>query len=169
MYERVFVLEVSGPTLELLRERVDHLPNFRRFLQQGAWSRLRSPIQPVLPPAFATLLTGKNPGKTGLFDFFKLPAGGYRRIPYSTELLTQEPFYQLLSRRGVRVGLLNVPLTYPLPRVNGFVVSGDEGIAFLATRKVPARADAEIARKPLRSIRPRIFPLPSSLFMDPLL
>ena len=128
MYERVFVLEVSGPTLELLRERIDHLPNFHRFLQQGAWSRLRSPLQPVLPPAFATLLTGKNPGKTGLFDFFKLPAGGYRRIPYSTELLGQEPFYQLLSRRGVRVGLLNVPLTYPLPQVNGFVVSGDEGI-----------------------------------------
>jgi len=128
MYERVFVLEVSGPTLELLHERIDHLPNFRRFIREGAWSRLRSPLQPVLPPAFATLLTGKNPGKTGLFDFFKFPAGGYRRIPYSTELLAQEPFYQLLSRRGVRVGLLNVPLTYPLPRVDGFVVSGDEGI-----------------------------------------
>lgn len=128
MYERVFVLEVSGPTLELLRERVDHLPNFRRLLEQGAWSRLRAPLQPVLPPAFAALLTGKNPGKTGLFDFFKLPAGGYDRIPYSTELLTQEPFYRLLSRRGLRVGLLNVPLTYPLSPLNGFVVSGDEGI-----------------------------------------
>lgn len=128
MYERVFLLEVSGPTLELLEERIDRLPNFRRCLRQGAWSRLRSPLQPVLPPAFATLLTGKNPGKTGLFDFFKFPAGGYRRIPYSTALLAEEPFYQLLSRRGLRVGLLNVPLTYPLPRVNGFIVSGDEGI-----------------------------------------
>ncbi|MGE5230773.1 MAG: alkaline phosphatase family protein, partial [Deltaproteobacteria bacterium] len=108
MYERVFVLEVSGPTLELLRERIDRLPNFRRFLGEGAWSRLRSPLQPVLPPAFATLLTGKNPGKTGLFNFFKLPAGGYRRIAYSTELLAHEPFYQLLSRRDLRVGLLNV-------------------------------------------------------------
>jgi predicted AlkP superfamily phosphohydrolase/phosphomutase len=128
VYERVFVLEVSGPTLELLNERIERLPNFRRFLRQGAWSRLRSPLQPVLPPAFATLLTGKNPGKTGLFDFFKFPAGGYGRIPYSTALLAQEPFYQLLSRRGMRVGMLNVPLTYPLPQVNGFVVSGDEGI-----------------------------------------
>jgi predicted AlkP superfamily phosphohydrolase/phosphomutase len=128
MFERVFVLEVSGPTLEMLHERSDRLPNLRRFLRQGAWSRLRSPLQPVLPPAFSTLLTGKNPGKTGLFDFFKFPAGGYSRVPYSTELLAEEPFYQLLSRRGLRVGMLNVPLTYPLPQVNGFVVSGDEGI-----------------------------------------
>ena len=128
MFERVFVLEVSGPTLELLRERLEHLPNFRRLFEQGAWSRLRVPLQPVLPPSFATLLTGKNPGKTGLFDFFKFPAGGYDRIPYSTSLLMQEPFYRLLSRRGVRVGILNVPLTYPLAPVDGFVVSGDEGI-----------------------------------------
>lgn len=128
MYERVFVFEVSGPTLELLRERIDHLPNFRRLFELGARSRLRTPLQPVLAPAFGTLLTGKNPGKTGLFDFFKFPAGGYDRIPYSTGILREEPFYQLLSRRGVRVGILNVPLTYPLPQVNGFVVSGDDGI-----------------------------------------
>jgi predicted AlkP superfamily phosphohydrolase/phosphomutase len=128
MYERVFVFEVSGPTLELIRERIDHLPNFRRLLERGATSRLRVPLQPVLPPAFGALLTGKNPGKTGLFDFFKFPAGGYARIPYSSAMLPQQAFYQLLSSRGVRVGLLNVPLTYPLPQVNGFVVSGDEGI-----------------------------------------
>ena len=128
MYERVFVFEVSGPTLELFLERIDHLPNFRRLFEQGAQSRLRTPLQPVAPAAFGTLLTGKNPGKTGLFDFFKFPAGGYRRIPFSTSILPEEPFYQLLSSRGVRVGILNVPLTYPLPRVNGFVVSGDEGI-----------------------------------------
>ncbi len=128
MYDRVFVFEVSGPTLELIRERIDRLPNFRRLLEQGARARLRAPLQPVLPPAFGTLLTGKNPGKTGLFDFFKFPAGGYRRIPYSAGILPAEPFYQLLSNRGVRVGILNVPLTYPLAQVKGFVVSGDEGI-----------------------------------------
>ncbi|MFN2433518.1 MAG: alkaline phosphatase family protein [Gemmatimonadota bacterium] len=128
MVERVFLLELSGPTIDFLRERADRLPTFQRFLSAGAWSRMRGPLQPMAPCAFATLYTGKNPGRTGLFDFFKFPAGGYERIAYSTALLKHEPFYALLSRLGHRVGLMAVPLTHPLPRVNGFVVSDDEGI-----------------------------------------
>lgn len=128
MYQRVFVLELSGPTIDFLRQRQDSLPNFRRLLDQGAWGTLRGPLQPVAPQSFATLLTGRNPGATGLFDFFKFPTGGYDRVPYSTTLLRQPTFYQRLSDSGKRVGLINVPLTFPLPQVNGFVVSGDEGI-----------------------------------------
>ncbi|HZE76905.1 MAG TPA: alkaline phosphatase family protein [Gemmatimonadales bacterium] len=128
VYQRVFILELSGPTLEFLQARRDSLPNFRAFLDQGAHGRLRGPLQPVAPQSFATLLTGRNPGATGLFDFFKFPAGGYDRVPYGTHLLRPPTFYQQLSDAGKRVGLLNVPLTHPLPQVNGFVVSGDEGI-----------------------------------------
>lgn len=128
MYQRVFIFELSGPTLDFLRERRDALPNFSRFLDHGAWGTLHSPLQPVAPQSFATLLTGRNPGATGLFDFFRFASGGYERIPYSTELLRQPTFYQRLSDAGKRVGLINVPLTFPLPQVNGFVVSGDEGI-----------------------------------------
>jgi len=128
VYERIFILDIAGPTLDFIRERADHLPNFKHFLENGAWSRLAGPLQPVAATSFATLCTGKNPGKTGLFDFFKFPAGSYERIPYSTDLLSEETFHQRLSDSGKRVGLLNVPLTYPLPNVTGFVVSGDEGI-----------------------------------------
>ena len=128
MYERVFILELAGPTLDFLRERSESLPTIRRFLEEGAWGTLRGPLQPVTPQSFATLLTGRNPGATGLFDFFTFPAGGYERIPYGSHLLRQPTFYQQISDSGKRVGLLNVPLTFPLPQVNGFVVSGDEGI-----------------------------------------
>ena len=61
MYERVFVLEMSGPTLDFVRERLDHLPNFRMFIANGARSPLVGPLQPVLPTAFGTLLTTKPP------------------------------------------------------------------------------------------------------------
>jgi predicted AlkP superfamily phosphohydrolase/phosphomutase len=74
MYQRVFIFELSGPTLDFLRERLDALPNFRRFFEHGAWGTLHSPLQPVAPQSFATLLTGRNPGATGLFDFFRFAA-----------------------------------------------------------------------------------------------
>jgi predicted AlkP superfamily phosphohydrolase/phosphomutase len=143
-YDRVFLLELSGPTIEFIRERADRLPNFRRMLEQGAWAELEGPLQPVAPLSYGTLLTGQNPGKTGLYDFFRFPAGGYDRVPYDLTHLGAEPLFRTLSSQGRRVGLLNVPLTHPLPEVRGFVVSGDEGVGddFAWPEEVRARLDA---------------------------
>ena len=128
MYRRVFIFELSGPTLAFLQERLDHLPTFKRLFEQGASAHLEGPLQPVLAPSFATLYTGMNPGKTGLFDFFSFPTGGYRRIPYSLRLLTQTTLFEHLCASGKRVGMLNTPLLHPLPQVDGFLVSGDDSI-----------------------------------------
>jgi hypothetical protein len=77
-YERVFLLELSGPTISFLRERADRL---RRMLEQGAWGELEGPLQPVAPLSYGTLLSGQNPGKTGLYDFFRFPAGAWAGGP----------------------------------------------------------------------------------------
>ena len=127
MAKRVFIFEVSGPTLDLIRRYADRLPTIGHFLKNGAWSQITGPLQPVLPTSFGTLLSGKNPGKTGLFDSFKFPAGAYERIPFGLDSPGFETFYENLSKAGIRVGLLNVPISWQLPKVNGFVVSGDEG------------------------------------------
>jgi predicted AlkP superfamily phosphohydrolase/phosphomutase len=128
MYDRVFIFEMSGPTLGFIEERLDHLPHFRRFMEQGASSKLSGPLQPMVAPSYAVLYTGRNPGKTAFFDSFRFPAGSYDRIPYSLNDLQGETFFQRLSSHGKRVGLLNACFTHPLPEIDGFVVSGDEGI-----------------------------------------
>ena len=69
-----------------------------------------------------------NPGATGLFDSFRFVAGGYDRVPSDAQALRHGRLHEVLSEHGKRVGLLNVPLTVPLHPVNGFVVSGDEGV-----------------------------------------
>jgi predicted AlkP superfamily phosphohydrolase/phosphomutase len=128
VYERAFIFEMAGPTLDFLDARRDALPNIRRFLDRGAWSRLGGPLPPGAPQSFATLLTGMNPGATGLFDTFRFAAGGYDREPVDARSLRRPCLHEVLSQHGKRVGLLNVPLTVPLRPVNGFVVSGDEGV-----------------------------------------
>jgi predicted AlkP superfamily phosphohydrolase/phosphomutase len=128
VYERVFIFEMAGPTLDFLDARRESLPNIGRFMDRGAWSRLRGPLQPGSPQSFATLLTGMNPGSTGLFDTFRFAAGGYDRVPSDAGALRRPCLHEILSRHDKRVGLLNVPLTVPLRPVNGFVVSGDEGV-----------------------------------------
>jgi predicted AlkP superfamily phosphohydrolase/phosphomutase len=128
MYRRVFIFELSGPTLAFLQERLDHLPTFRRLFERGASAPLAGPSQPVLAPSFATLYTGMNPGKTGLFDFFSFPTGGYQRIPYSLRLLAHKTVFEHLSESSKRVGMFNTPLLHPLPDLDGFLVSGDDSI-----------------------------------------
>ena len=99
MYERVFVIEITGLRLGFLRERLEHLPHLSRIAENGAVGRLTGPRQPVLPTSYAVLYTGKNPGKTGFFDFFRFSKGGYDRIPYSLDQLEEETLFQRISIR----------------------------------------------------------------------
>jgi predicted AlkP superfamily phosphohydrolase/phosphomutase len=45
------------------------------------------------------------------------------------------PFWQRLNEAGLRVGLVNVPFTYPADSIDGFVVTGF-GAPEQATEKV---------------------------------
>jgi predicted AlkP superfamily phosphohydrolase/phosphomutase len=100
-----------------------HLPNLGRVLRSGAMSRLESTIPPITPCAWSSFMTGKNPGKHGLFDFIEPDgAGGFKFT--NASFRDGETLWGCLSRHGRRVGVVNVPMTYPPEPVNGFLISG---------------------------------------------
>lgn len=69
-------------------------------------------------------MTGKSPANHGIFEFFRREEGSYSQVlndPSSTDGRT---LWGLLSDAGKRVGIMNVPLTYPPQAVNGFLISG---------------------------------------------
>lgn len=128
MSRRVFLLELSGPTLELLSRYGDRLPAFRE-LSRGSRGRLIGPLQPSPTTAFATLLTGRDPGATGAFDSLRFPAGGYDRIPFDPDAIADWTVFRRLSEAGRRVGVLNVPLLDPVRELNGFAVVGGDRVS----------------------------------------
>jgi predicted AlkP superfamily phosphohydrolase/phosphomutase len=69
-------------------------------------------------------MTGKNPGQTGIYDFLHRFEGSYRFAPNNTSHVDGKTLWRLLSESGRRVGVVNVPLTYPVEEVNGFLVAG---------------------------------------------
>ena len=91
-------------------------------MDRGSWAPLESTLPPVTSPAWPTFATGKNPGKHGVFDFIR-PIGGEFELVNSSSIKAQT-LWQILSSAGKRVGVINVPVTYPPAPVNGFIVGG---------------------------------------------
>jgi predicted AlkP superfamily phosphohydrolase/phosphomutase len=123
---KVLVLGLDGATFDLILPWVEqgHLPCLGRLLGEGSWSRLRSTIPPITPCAWSSFMTGKNPGKHGLFDFVE-PVAGSRGFRFTNAGSRHgETLWGYLSRLERRVGVLNVPMTYPPEPVNGYLVSG---------------------------------------------
>ncbi len=123
---KVFVVGLDGGTLDLIGPwaRDGVLAVFKRLLGEGAWAPLRTTIPPITGPAWTAFATGKNPGKHGLFDFVGRRADSYRLVSFNATHRDGASLWGLLSHAGKRVGVLNVPLTYPPEPVNGFLISG---------------------------------------------
>ena len=85
---------------------------------------MRSTIPPATLPAWISMASGRNPGKLGVYDFLYLDRGEMRLRVAKTSKLHGMFVWDYLGRAGYRVGVMNVPGTYPPYRVNGFIVTG---------------------------------------------
>ena len=67
--KRMIVLGVDGMDPAFVEAHFDTLPNLHRLRQQGAFRRLATTIPPQSPVAWSSVITGMDPGGTGIFDF----------------------------------------------------------------------------------------------------
>jgi len=100
------------------------LPTLERLMTQGVTAPLNSTIPHTSAPAWCAFMTGKNPGKTGIYDFLFRQPDSYNFTPHNGLMRAGKTLWGLLSDHGRRVGVLNVPMTYPVESVNGALVSG---------------------------------------------
>lgn len=144
---RITLIAVDAGSLELVTSATaqGRLPNFGRILDAGAAMHLAT-LHPTSPEAVWTAVaTGKLPQKNGVGSpgVYRPATGGdpIRLLPdycfanglVRFGLLVEEPhtsatvrartLWGILSMVGVAVGVVNWPLTYPAPAVNGYVVS----------------------------------------------
>jgi predicted AlkP superfamily phosphohydrolase/phosphomutase len=126
MGNRVIVLGIDGATFDLLLPWVEQgkLPNLKRTLQEGSYGVLHSTIPPYSAQAWVSMMTGRQPSKHGVVDFFERQPGRQQHAFISSTLVQGETIWEILGRHGKRVGAVNVPLTYPPLPVNGYMVSG---------------------------------------------
>ena len=124
MSAKVLVIGLDGLTLDVINPLLEsgRLPNLSRLRAEGLAASLHSTDPPTSAPAWTSCRTGVNPGKHGLFSFWRV--FNYEWV-FRTSAEVQVPAVEhILSRQGRRVCTVNVPITYPPQPVNGMVLSG---------------------------------------------
>jgi len=122
---RTILLGIDGATFDLLSPWMNEglLPHLHTLIKEGVSGNLASTIPPTTPPAWASCITGKNPGKHSIFDFRESPFADPTRPLISAASVKGEKLWHLLNQQGKRVGVVNVPITYPPEKVDGFMIS----------------------------------------------
>jgi predicted AlkP superfamily phosphohydrolase/phosphomutase len=123
---RVLVIGLDGVPLDIIQTWADagSLPNLQNLMNTGTVGKLRSTLPPTSGPSWSSFATGKNPGKTGIYDFLHRRRGTYCFPANSAWHRYGKAIWSLLSEAGKTVGVLNVPVSYPVEAVNGFMISG---------------------------------------------
>ena len=122
---RILVIGLDGVTLDLVDLWLDDLPNLKALRESGAYCPLLSTYPPLTTPAWASFMTGKSPGNHGIYEFFRRRSNSYSQELNTFPDLREVTLWELFSNGGKRVGVVNVPFTYPPPRVGkGFFISG---------------------------------------------
>ena len=122
---KVVVFGMDGASLKLIRQWKDDLPNLCRIMEGGVYGELESSIPPVTCPAWACMFTGKNPGKLGMYGFttIKPDQQGNIELNNSTKY-HEDSLWKILNKYDKKVGLLNIPMTYPPHSTDTFMVCG---------------------------------------------
>lgn len=123
---RLMILGLDGATWTVLDPlRASGLmPNLDALLARSSSGTLRSVVPPVTTAAWTSLMTGCGPARHGVFDHrYYDTAADQMRVSHSGRVRVPT-FWQLLSDSGRSVVSLNVPGTFPPPKLRGVVVSG---------------------------------------------
>lgn len=117
-------LDAAAPALVDRWVAEGRLPTLRRLIEHGVYGPLRSVPNTSSPAAWSTFATGKGPARHGILFFTMRIPGSYQQRFVNGSMRDGAAFWHLLGNAGVRVGVMNVPMTFPAEPVNGFFVSG---------------------------------------------
>jgi predicted AlkP superfamily phosphohydrolase/phosphomutase len=146
---RVLIVGLDGASWRILDPLLEagRLPHLKSVIDGGGRAVLDSTVPPLTPPAWASFMTGMNPGKHGVLTFRALDYSRYSS--FVERFATSESFAHLsifrsLSDAGLRVASVGVPMTYPPFAVNGVMISGTPKVAIDHGSTYPSSLPQEV-------------------------
>ena len=101
---KVIVIGLDAVCLDIILPWINRgeLPYLEKLLGSGSYSELQSTVPPYTAPAWISLVTGKNPAKHGVFDFFKAQGRPSRKKLVSSLDNKAKSIWDYLSAAGKR-------------------------------------------------------------------
>ena len=145
---RVYVLGLDGATFDLIAPWVSkgELPNMKRLMDEGACGSLMSALPAHSAPSWSSFITGKNPGKHGIFDFSEHVDGSYEVKFVNASRRQGMSIWAIASQYDKKVAVVNVPMTFPPEKVNGIMISGMDAPGIDSNFTYPTALSGELKR-----------------------
>lgn len=170
MAQKIVIIGLDGTNLEFIGSWIKsgELPNLKKILENGVWGEMKSVLPPVTVPNWKCYSTGKNPGKLGIFWWENIDVkNGRIYLPFH-RIYENKEIWDYLSADGKKVGVINVPSTYPPKKVNGFMICGgpdakDVGFTY------PANLEYYLKEKYNYKVHTKMFPIKDRRVLEEIL
>ena len=119
---KVFVLGLDGATWDVLGPLVRDgvMPNLAELMARGVSGSLQSVFPPLSPVAWTGVMTGKNSGKHGVYEFLEYAHNPLRPRVNSSRDIKAELLWEIAGRHGKTTVAGGVPMSYPARPAPGF-------------------------------------------------
>lgn len=121
--KKAVIIGLDGVPHDLLKHYIQMgiMPHLKEMTQNGQLLPMNSSLPEVSSVAWASFMTGKNPGEHGIMGFMEIDPSSYDFYFPNFLSLKAQPFWEELD---VPTIAFNIPQTYPARAINGTLVSG---------------------------------------------
>ncbi len=100
------------------------LPNLSRLIDEGIYGPLSSSIPCITVPAWASMVTSKDPGVLGFYGFRNRADHSYDRMNIATgSAIHEQRVWDILGEADRTSVVVGVPQTYPVRPLKGYLIS----------------------------------------------
>jgi predicted AlkP superfamily phosphohydrolase/phosphomutase len=116
------IIGLDGADLDLIQQW--DMPNLKKIMKNGSYGKYRSTLPPITAPAWSSIITGKDPSWHGVMHFVDTdPFFGTKQVVSSRSIKCKK-IWKILNENNLSCGIYMVPMTYPVEKIDGFMVSG---------------------------------------------
>lgn len=118
---KILIIGLDCAAPEIVFDRfADDLPVLSRLRQQSRWGRLESVKPPITVPAWAAMMSGKDPGRLGIYGFRNRASTRYDDLVTVNSDTVKEPqLWDILGSLGLSSIVIGAPPGYPVRPIRG--------------------------------------------------